>query len=184
LINGGIHSTSTKKTRVNRDITSPEILLIGADGEKVGVVKIRQALEQAEEAGLDLVEIAPNGAPPVCRIMDYGKYRFEQSKKLAQQRKKQKQIQIKELKLRPVTDMGDYVVKIRNAIRFLEEGDKVKFTIRFRGRELAYHEQGMEILERIAKDLDAVGVIEQKAKLEGRQFVMVIAPKKKIKSTT
>jgi translation initiation factor IF-3 len=135
-------------------------------------------LQLAEEAGLDLVEIAPNVTPPVCRIMDYGKYRFEQSKKLAGQRKKQKQIQIKELKLRPATDVGDYNTKLEKAKEFLEEGHKVKFTVRYRGRELSYHEQGIDMLERITNDLASVAVVEHRAKLEGRQASMIVAPKK------
>lgn len=133
----------------------------------------------AEEAGLDLVEISPNASPPVCRIMDYGKYRFEQNKKLAQQKKKQRQVQIKELKMRPGTDVGDYQVKLRSALRFLEEGDKVKFTVRFRGREMSYQELGVELLKRIEHDLGEAALIEQRPKLEGRQIVMVVGPKKK-----
>lgn len=149
------------------------------DGEKIGVVRMRQALEQAELNGLDLVEIAPNAKPPVCRIMDYGKYRFEQNKKLALQKKRAKQTQIKEIKLRTATEEGDYQVKLRNAIRFLEDGDKVKFTVRFRGRELAYHELGINLLKRIEHDLHDHAGIEQAPKFEGRQVVMVVAPKKK-----
>jgi translation initiation factor IF-3 len=164
---------------VNREITAPELLLIGSDGERVGIVKLRQALEQAEQAGLDLVEISPTAEPPVCRIMDYGKYRFEQNKKQAVQKKKQKQIQIKEIKMRPATDVGDYQVKLRSAMRFLEDGDKVKFTIRFRGRELSYHELGLNLLSRIEKDIAELGVVEQRPKFEGRQVMMIVAPKKK-----
>jgi translation initiation factor IF-3 len=133
----------------------------------------------AEDAGLDLVEISPNASPPVCRIMDYGKYRFEQNKKLAMQKKKQRQVQIKELKMRPGTDVGDYQVKLRSALRFLEEGDKVKFTVRFRGREMSYQELGIELLKRIEHDLGEAALIEQRPKLEGRQIVMVVGPKKK-----
>ncbi len=136
-------------------------------------------MEQAEIAGHDLVEIAPQAAPPVCRIMDYGKYRFEQNKKSALQKKKQKQIQTKEIKLRPVTDEGDYQVKLRAAIRFLEEGNKVKFTVRFRGRELSYQEQGMELLRRIEQQLGELIIVEQRPKSEGRQVAMVVGPKKK-----
>lgn len=136
-------------------------------------------MQQAEEADLDLVEIAPNAEPPVCRIMDYGKYKFEQSKKLAQQKKKQKLVQIKEVKLRPGTDVGDYQVKLRSALRFLEEGDKVKFTVRFRGREMSYQELGFNLLKRVEQDLAEVAVIEQRAKLEGKQIGMVMGPKKK-----
>jgi translation initiation factor IF-3 len=161
------------------DITSAEVFLINDNGDKVGVVKIREALAQAQEVGLDLVEIAPQSVPPVCRIMDYGKYRFEQSKKLAVQKKKQKQVQVKELKMRPVTDVGDYMVKVRNAIRFLEEGHKVKFTVRFRGREMSYQELGSDLLKRLEKDLTELAVIEQQPKLEGRQVTMIVAPRKK-----
>ncbi len=153
--------------------------MISAEGDKLGAVKLRQALQQAEEAGLDLVEIAPQATPPVCRIMDYGKYRFEQSKKLTLQKKKQKQVQLKEIKMRPGTDVGDYQVKLRSALRFLEDGDKVKFTVRFRGREMAYQEQGQALLRRVEQDIGELGLIEQRPKLEGKQITMVIGPKKK-----
>lgn len=153
--------------------------MISATGEKIGAVKLRQALDQAQENGLDLVEISPNAEPPVCRIMDYGKYRFEQNKKQASQKKKQKQVQIKEVKMRPVTDVGDYQVKLRSAIRFLEENDKVKFTVRFRGREMSYQELGLNLLRRVEKDLAEHGTVEQQPKLEGRQVTMVVVPKKK-----
>lgn len=153
--------------------------MISADGAKVGAVKIRQALQAAEEAGLDLVEIAPQAKPPVCRVMDYGKYRFEQSKKMVQQKKKQKQSQTKEIKMRTATDVGDYQVKVRHAIEFLQEGDKVKFTIRFRGREMSYQNLGMELLQRVERDLGEAGVVEQRPKLEGKQMTMMVGPKKK-----
>ncbi len=133
----------------------------------------------AEQAGLDLVEVAPQADPPVCRVMDYGKFRFEQSKKLQAAKKKQKQIQVKEIKLRPGTGESDYQIKLRNLIRFLEDGDKAKVTVRFRGREVAHSELGMELLERIEKDLDEYAVVEQRPKMEGRQLVMMLAPKKK-----
>jgi len=133
----------------------------------------------AQEASLDLVEIVPNGKPPVCRIMDYGKFRFDESKKAAVARKKQKQVQVKEIKFRPGTDDGDYKIKIRKLIEFLEEGDKTKITVRFRGRELAHRELGMELMKRIETDLAEHAVVEQFPKLEGRQMVMVMAPKKK-----
>ncbi|MFT3741191.1 MAG: translation initiation factor IF-3 [Gammaproteobacteria bacterium] len=162
---------------MNEGITAPEVFLIGADGEKMGAVKIKQALQVADDAGLDLVEIAPQAEPPVCRVMDYGKYRFEQSKKL-QHQKKHRQVQTKEIKMRTSTDVGDYQIKIRKASQFLEEGDKVKFTIRFRGREIAYQNLGMELLKRVENDLkDAV--VEQRPKLEGKQMAMIIGPKKK-----
>lgn len=128
---------------------------------------------------MDLVEIAPQADPPVCRIMDYGKFRFEQSKKLQAAKKKQKQIQVKEVKFRPGTGEGDYQIKLRNLIRFLEDGDKTKVTVRFRGREMAHRELGMELLERIERELEDHAVVEQRPKMEGRQMVMVMAPKKK-----
>lgn len=153
--------------------------LIGADGEQVGVVPVRQAQQIAYDADLDLVEISPNADPPVCRVMDFGKFRFEQNKKLAAAKKKQKQIQVKEIKFRPGTDEGDYHVKIRNLIRFLSEGDKAKVTVRFRGRELAHRELGMELLQRIETDLAEYATVEQHAKMEGRQMIMTLTPKKK-----
>lgn len=139
---------------------------------------IAEALQAALEAELDLVEISPNAEPPVCRIMDYGKFLFEESKKRHAAKKKQKQIQIKEVKFRPGTDVGDYQVKLRNLVRFLESGDKVKITMRFRGREMAHQELGLQMLERLEADLTAHGIIEQRPKVEGRFMVMVIAPKK------
>lgn len=147
------------------------------DGEQVGVIPTAQALAKAEEAGLDLVEVSPNAEPPVCRIMDYGKFKFEQSKKSQAGRKKQKKIQVKEIKFRPGTDVGDYKVKLRNLIRFLNDGDKAKVTMRYRGREMAHQELGMQLLERVEADLADYGVVEQRPKMEGRQMVMVIAPK-------
>ncbi len=137
-----------------------------------------EALKVADESGLDLVEIAPNAEPPVCRVMDYGKFRFEQSKKQQSARKKQKQIQVKEVKFRPSTDVGDYAVKLRNLKRFLGEGDRTKVTLRFRGREMAHQELGLELLQRVEQDLAEFGIVEQEPKMEGRQMVMVIAPKK------
>ncbi|WNJ71738.1 translation initiation factor IF-3 [Vibrio vulnificus] len=157
-----------------------EVRLTGADGESVGIVSIQEALAAAEEAGMDLVEISPNAEPPVCRVMDYGKFLFEKSKATKEQKKKQKQIQIKELKFRPGTDIGDYQVKLRNLIRFLEEGNKVKVTIRFRGREMAHQEIGVDVLERLKVDTVEHAVVESfPTKIEGRQMIMVLAPKKK-----
>jgi len=153
--------------------------LIGVDGESVGVVPVAQALEAAYDVDLDLVEISPNAEPPVCRIMDYGKYLFEKSKQKAAAKKKQKQIHIKEIKFRPGTDIGDYQVKLRNLKRFLSDGDKAKVTMRFRGREMAHQELGRELLERVKADLEEYGTVESFPKLEGRQMVMVIAPLKK-----
>lgn len=155
--------------------------MIGADGEQVGVVPIEEALKSAETASLDLVEISPDGDPPVCKIMDYGKHVFEIRKQQAAQRKKQKQTQVKEMKFRPGTDEGDYQIKLRNVTRFLEAGDKAKVTLRFRGREMAHQELGMEMLKRIEKDLEELGSVEQFPKMEGRQLTMVIAPKSKKK---
>ena len=152
--------------------------LIGADGEQVGLVSREQALESADEAGLDLVEISPNADPPVCRVMDFGKFRYNASKKRQEARKKQKQIVIKEIKFRPGTDVGDYEIKLRNLKRFLEEGNKTKVTMRFRGREMAHQELGLEMLQKVQADLEEFGVVEQEAKLEGRQMVMVVAPKR------
>lgn len=166
-------------TRINRDITAREVRLILADGEQGGVVELRDALTAASEAGLDLVEISPNAEPPVCRIMDYGKFIFEKSKQKSQAKKKQKQMQIKEIKLRPGTEDGDYKVKLRKLTEFLENGDKTKITIRFRGREMAHQELGMKMLKRLEDDLAEIGVVEQRPKTEGRQMMMVLAPSKK-----
>jgi len=149
------------------------------DGEQIGVLPIAEALRIAEEAELDLVEVAAEAKPPVCRIMDYGKYLFEENKKKHAARKKQKQIQIKEIKFRPGTEEGDYQVKLRNLIRFLNDGDRAKITLRFRGREMAHQELGLKLLKRIEADLEEVGTVEQFPRLEGRQMVMVIVPKKK-----
>ena len=140
---------------------------------------IREALERATEQGLDLVEVAPNSDPPVCRIMDYGKFVFEQSKKAQSAKRKQKQIQVKEVKFRPGTEEGDYQVKLRNLVRFLTQGDKTKVTLRFRGREMAHKELGLELLQRVQADLDEYGTVEQQPQLEGRQMVMVISPRKR-----
>jgi len=152
---------------------------VGDEGEQLGIVSLREALFKAEEMQLDLVEIAPMAKPPVCRIMDYGKFKYRESKKQHEAKLKQKQIQVKEIKFRPGTDEADYQVKLRNLIRFLEEGDKTKITLRFRGREMAHQEIGMELLKRVEADLLEHGVVEQFPKLEGRQMVMVLAPKKK-----
>ncbi len=152
--------------------------MIGADGEQVGVLKLEDALARAEESEMDLVEIVPTAKPPVCRVMDYGKFKFEQSKKAHQAKKKQKQIHVKEVKFRPATEEGDYQVKLRNLTRFLNEGDKAKVTMRFRGREITHQELGLEFLKRIEKDLEDIGVVEQFPQMEGRQMVMVMAPKR------
>lgn len=164
---------------MNDEITAREVRLIDQNGEQAGVMPLFQAKRIAEDAELDLVEISPTAKPPVCRIMDYGKFRFEQQKKAAEARKKQKQIQVKEVKFRPGTDEGDYQVKLRNLVRFLTDGDKAKISLRFRGREMAHQELGMELLKRVEADLAEYGSVEQHPKMEGRQLMMVIAPKKK-----
>ena len=153
--------------------------LINEEGQQVGVVPVAQALNIANEANLDLVEISPNADPPVCRIMDYGKFRFEENKKLQTAKKKQKQTQVKEIKFRPGTDIGDYKIKLRKLISFLEEGDRTKVTLRFRGREMAHQELGLELLQRVKADLDEYGTVEQEPKMEGRLMVMVLAPKRR-----
>ena len=151
--------------------------MISSDGQQVGIYALNDALRKAEEAGLDLVEISPNAVPPVCRIMDFGKYQYEESKRKHAAKRKQKQIQVKEVKFRPGTDVGDYQTKLRKLINFLEEGDKTKITLRFRGRELAHQELGIEMLNRLESDLKDYGVVEQRPRLEGKQMVMVINPK-------
>ena len=167
-----------KQTRLNENITSPEVRLINAEGDQVGIVSIAEAQKLSEDSELDLVEIVPNAEPPVCRIMDYGKYAFEQNKKKHAAKKKQKQIHVKEIKFRPSTEENDYQVKLQSLIKFLQNGDKVKVTLRFRGREMAHQEFGSRMLERIKNDLEEYGIVEQLPKLEGRQMVMVYAPKK------
>ena len=156
----------------------PEVRLISAEGEQIGVVPIDRALATAVEAGLDLVEISPNVSPPVCKIMDHGRFKFEANKKQNAGRKKQKTAQLKEIKFRPGTEDGDYQVKLKNLVKFLENGDKTKITLRFRGREMAHRELGAKLLKRVEEDLSELGTVEQFPKLEGRQMVMVIAPKK------
>ncbi len=168
-----------EETRINDKINARSVRLIDQDGEQHGIVPLKQALELADEAGLDLVEISVTNDGSVCKIMDYGKYRFEQQKKKQEAKKKQKKIQVKEVKFRPGTDVGDYQVKLRNLIRFLNDGDKVKITIRFRGREMAHQELGRELLVRLQNDLVDYAQVEQKADMQGRQMTMVMAPVKK-----
>jgi len=168
-----------KRNRVNREITALEVRLIDAEGQQVGILRTRDALDRAAEEGLDLVEIVPNAEPPVCRLMDFGKFLFEQKKKRAEARKNQKQVEIKEIKFRPGTEEGDYQVKLRNLTRFLSEGDKAKVTMRFRGREHAHRDLGLELLQRVERDLASISLLEQQPQMEGRQMVMVLAPKKK-----
>jgi translation initiation factor IF-3 len=172
--------TLDKAQRINREITAPEVRLVAEDGEQLGIVAVADALRAAEEKDVDLVEIAPLANPPVCKLMDYGKFRYREQKKAHEAKLKQKQIQIKEIKFRPRTDEGDYKIKLNKLIEFLEEGDKAKVTLRFRGREMAHQEFGKRVLERVKADLEAHGVVEQFPKMEGRQMVMVIAPKKKV----
>lgn len=168
-----------KRNRVNKEINVPEVRLIDAEGQQVGILRTREALDRAAEEGLDLVEIVPNVEPPVCRLMDFGKFLFDQKKKRAEARKNQKQVEIKEIKFRPGTEEGDYQVKLRNLTRFLNEGDKAKVTMRFRGREHAHRDLGLELLQRVEKDLASISIIEQQPQMEGRQMVMVLGPKKK-----
>ena len=165
--------------RINGEVTAREVRLIGTDGEIIGIMSGREALKMAEEADTDLVEISPNATPPVCRLMDYGKFKYQEQKKAAEARAKQKIIQVKEIKLRPGTDENDYQVKMRNIKRFLEDGDKVKVTLRFRGREMAHQEIGMRQLERVRDELGELIQVESMPKLEGRQMVMMIAPARK-----
>ena len=165
--------------RLNEDITAPEVRLVGSDGSQVGLVSLQHALEMAQKETLDLVEISPDAVPPVCKLMDYGKHVFDIKKKVALQRKKQKQTQVKEMKFRPGTDEGDYQIKLRNVTRFLENGDKAKVTLRFRGREMAHQELGMVMVKRIEADLAELAQVEQYPKMEGRQMTMVLAPRSK-----
>ena len=163
--------------RINQFINSREVLLIDASGEKRGVVPTRDAIAIAEEAGLDLVEVSPNTSPPVCKILDYGKYKYQAQKKAAEARKNQKIIEIKEIKMRPNIDTHDYDVKMRSIRRFFEEGDKVKVTLRFRGREMAHTELGIDLLNRVKSDTLEIAKVESEPRLEGRQMVMVLSPR-------
>lgn len=176
---GSTSISQQKSQRTNSEINAPEIRLVGDEGEQLGIMSSRQALAMAEEAGLDLVEIAPLAKPPVCRLMDFGKFKYQEAKRAAEAKAKQKQIQVKEVKFRPGTDEGDYQIKLRNLTRFLQDGDKAKVTLRFRGREMAHQEFGIRLLERVKTDLEALAVVEQFPKLEGRQLTMVLAPQKK-----
>lgn len=176
---GVLDIATEKKHRTNGEIRVNEVRLIGIEGEQLGIVKLAQALDMAEENEVDLVEIAPNAAPPVCRLMDYGKFRYQEQKRQQEARAKQKVVQIKEVKFRPATDDGDYNVKLRNVRRFIEDGDKVKVSLRFRGREMAHQELGMRVLERVRDDVEEICQVESFPRLEGRQMVMVLAPRKK-----
>jgi translation initiation factor IF-3 len=166
------------KHRLNDEITGTEVRLSDSEGKPVGIVSLEEAKNMAFDADLDLVEISPNAEPPVCRIMNYGKFLFEKSKSVKEQRKNQKQVQLKEIKFRPGTDDGDYQVKLRSLTRFLEEGNKAKVTLRFRGREMAHQSLGMELLNRVKDDLAEISIVESFPKLEGRQMVMVLGPKR------
>ena len=163
--------------RINQDIRAPRVLLIDQSGEKQGVMPLSAALEAAEEAGMDLVEISPNSDPPVCKILDYGKFRFQEQKKKAEARKKQKIVEIKEIKLRPNIDIHDYEVKAKAMHRFFEEGDKVKVTLRFRGREMAHPELGMKLLQKVKSDFEPSTKVEYEPRMEGKQMIMILAPK-------
>lgn len=172
--------SAEKQTRINGAINVPEVrLIIDETGEQLGVVSIGDALAKAEALGLDLVEISPNANPPVCKVMDFGKFKYYEQKKAHAAKQKQKQVQVKEIKLRPVTDDHDYMIKLKNAKRFLEDGDKVKFIVQFRGREMAHQELGLRYLERAEQDLVDLVVVESKPKVEGRNAIMIVAPKKK-----
>jgi len=176
-IRGGKKGPAAQKNRINEEITAKEVRLVGFEGEPLGVVSLQEAFDKADAAGVDLVEISPNAEPPVCKVMDFGKFIFEKSKAQKKKKKKQKQIQIKEIKFRPGTDIGDYQVKLRNLTKFLEAGDKAKVTIRFRGREMAHQEIGIDLLNRIKDDLQDIAQVESfPKKVEGRQMIMMLSP--------
>ena len=168
-----------RSQRINGEITAPQLRLVAENGDQLGIVAVADALKMAEEQNVDLVEIAPLAVPPVCKLMDYGKFRYREQKKAHEAKLKQKQIQVKEIKFRPGTDEGDYKIKVGKLVQFLDEGDKAKVTLRFRGREMAHQEFGVRLLERVRKDLEPFAIIEQFPRLEGRQMVMVLAPKRK-----
>jgi translation initiation factor IF-3 len=174
-----INIAQKKRILRNEEIEAYELRVIGDDSKQIGVMNREDALRTAKEKGLDLVEVDPNATPPVCKILDYGRYVFEQNKRAHAARKRQKQIQVKEIKLRPGTDKSDYDVKLRNVLRFLEHGDKTKITLRFRGREMVHQDLGVKLLERVREDLNEVALVEQEPKLEGRQLTMVMAPRKR-----
>ena len=170
--------STEKQDRRNDEINVPQVRVIGADGEQIGIMVTRDAIARAFAEGLELVEISPNAQPPVCKIMDYGKFLYQKDKQQQAARKKQKQIQIKEMKFRPGTEDGDYNTKMRQIKEFLEEGDKVKINLRYKGREMAHQEIGMQMIEKIKTDLIEIAVVEQHPRMEGRQAVMVLSPKK------
>ena len=168
--------TKPKGPRSNNRITSPEVQVIDSNGENLGVLNLQEAISKAKEENLDLIEIAPNARPPVCKIMDMGKYKYDQQKKLNKAKKKQKKIELKEIKLRPVTEVHDYTFKIKNAQKFLSKGDKVKFTIRFKGREMQHSKLGNDLMEKIKIDMETIGKVELQPKFDGKQMIMVIQP--------
>ena len=168
--------TKPKGPRSNNRITSPEVQVINSDGENLGVLNLQEAISKAKDENLDLIEIAPNARPPVCKIMDMGKYKYDQQKKLNKAKKKQKKIELKEIKLRPVTEVHDYTFKIKNAQKFLSKGDKVKFTIRFKGREMQHTKLGNDLMEKIKIDMESIGKVELQPKFDGKQMIMVIQP--------
>ena len=168
--------TKPKGPRSNNRITSPEVQVINSDGENLGVLNLQEAISKAKDENLDLIEIAPNARPPVCKIMDMGKYKYDQQKKLNKAKKKQKKIELKEIKLRPVTEVHDYTFNIKNAQKFLSKGDKVKFTIRFKGREMQHTKLGNDLMEKIKIDMETIGKVELQPKFDGKQMIMVIQP--------
>ena len=168
--------TKPKGPRSNYRITSPEVQVINSDGENLGILNLQEAISKAKDENLDLIEIAPNARPPVCKIMDMGKYKYDQQKKLNKAKKKQKKIELKEIKLRPVTEVHDYTFKIKNAQKFLSKGDKVKFTIRFKGREMQHTKLGNDLMEKIKIDMETIGKVELQPKFDGKQMIMVIQP--------
>ena len=168
--------TKPKGPRSNNRITSPEVQVINSDGENLGVLNLQEAISKAKDENLDLIEIAPNARPPVCKIIDMGKYKYDQQKKLNKAKKKQKKIELKEIKLRPVTEVHDYTFKIKNAQKFLSKGDKVKFTIRFKGREMQHTKLGNDLMEKIKIDMETIGKVELQPKFDGKQMIMVIQP--------
>ena len=168
--------TKPKGPRSNNRITSPDVQVIGSDGQNLGILNLNDAINRAKDNGLDLIEIAPNAKPPVCKIMDMGKYKYDAQKKANKAKKKQKKIELKEIKLRPVTEIHDYNFKIKNAQKFLTKGDKVKFTIRFKGRELQHSSLGSDLMEKIKQDMQPVGRVELEPKFDGKQMIMVIQP--------
>jgi len=168
--------TKPKGPRSNNRITSPDVQVIGSDGQNLGILNLNDAINRAKDVGLDLIEIAPNAKPPVCKIMDMGKYKYDAQKKANKAKKKQKKIELKEIKLRPVTEIHDYNFKIKNAQKFLTKGDKVKFTIRFKGRELQHSSLGSDLMEKIKQDMQQIGRVELQPKFDGKQMIMVIQP--------